>query len=131
MISFGPELIGRTEKSLVAILRRTLVDTELDEQQYVTLKIASTLAPSQDLTEALRERAHFADAPQLVATLTDDGLLTDGRLSPAGASLLDRILTRSASQSAAIWTEIPEEDVAATTRVLNMVLVRAEAVLAH
>ena len=131
MISFGPELIGRTEKTLVALLHRNLADTGLDEQQYVTLKVASTLTPSDDLTKAVRERAHFADAAQIVTTLTRGGLLIDGRLSPAGASLLDRILTRSALQTAAIWTEIPEDDVAATTRVLNTVLTRAHAELTH
>ena len=102
MISFGPELVGRTEKTLVALLRRNLADTGLDEQQYVTLKVASDLAPSRDLTEALRERAHFADAAQLVTALTDSGLLNDGRLSAAGATLLDQILTSSAGQSAGV-----------------------------
>jgi hypothetical protein len=130
MISFGPELIGRTEKTLVALLRRNLADTGLDEQQYVTLKVASTLAPSEDPAEAVRRRAHFADAAQIV-TLTNSGLLSDGRLSPAGATLLDQIVAKSAGQSTAIWTELPEDDVAATTRVLNTVLARAEAVLTH
>jgi hypothetical protein len=129
MISFGPELVGRTEKTLVALLRRNLTDTGLDEQQYVTLKVASTLATSEDLAESVRRRAHFADAAQIVTTLTDGGLLSDGRLSPAGATLLDQILARSAGQSTAIWTELPDDDVAATTRVLNTVLARAEAVL--
>ncbi|MCW2648783.1 MAG: hypothetical protein QOF87_1370 [Pseudonocardiales bacterium] len=131
MISFGPELVGRTEKTLVALLRRNLAGTGLDEQQYVTLKVASDLAPSHDLTEALRERAHFADAAQLVTALTDSGLLNDGRLSAAGATLLDQILTSSAGQSAVIWTDIHEDDVAATTRVLNLVMARAEAALAR
>ena len=95
----------------------------------MTLKVASTLAPSEDLTEAVRGRAHFADAAQIVTTLTNGGLLSDGRLSPAGGTLLNQILARSAGQSTAIWTEIPEDDVAATTRVLNTVLARAEAVM--
>jgi hypothetical protein len=131
MISFGPELVGRTEKVLVALLRGNLAGTGLDEQQYVTLKVASTLSPSEDLIEAVRGRAHFADAAQIITTLTDGGLLSGGRLSAAGASLLDQILARSASQSTAIWTEIDEDDVAATARVLNTVLARAEAVLSR
>ncbi|MGX7678776.1 MarR family transcriptional regulator [Jatrophihabitans sp. DSM 45814] len=131
MITFGPELIGRTEKTLGALLRRNLADTGLDEQQYVTLKVASTLTTSEDLTEAVRGRAHFADAAQIVTGLTDEGLLSDGRLSPAGSTLLDQILASAAAQSQTIWTEIPEADVAATARVLNTLLARAEAVLAH
>jgi hypothetical protein len=129
MISFGPELVGRTEKTLVALLRRNLAGTGLDEHQYVTLKVASTLAPSEDLTEAVRGRAHLTDAAQIVTTLTNDGLLSDGQLSPAGTTLLNQVLARSADQSAAIWTEIPDDDLAATTRVLNTVLARAEKVL--
>jgi hypothetical protein len=131
VISFGPELVGRTEKTLVALLRRNLADTGLEEQQYVTLKVASTLGPSEDLAEAVRGRAHFADAAQIVSTLTAGGLLSDGRLSPAGATVLDQILTKSAAQSTTIWTELPDDDVATTTRVLNTVLARAEAVLAR
>jgi hypothetical protein len=131
VISFGPELVGRTEKTLVALLRRNLAGTGLDEQQYVTLKVASTLAPSEDLAEAVRGRAHFADAAQIVTALTNSGLLNDGRLTPAGATLLEKILAESARQSTAIWTDMPEHDVAATTRVLNTVLTRAEAVLTH
>jgi hypothetical protein len=130
MISFGPELVGRTEKTLGALLRHILADTGLDERQYVTLKVASTLATSEDLIEAVRGRAHFDDAAQIVTTLTDRGLLSGGRLSDAGATLLDQILARSAGQSTAIWTELPADDVDATTRVLNTVLARAEAILA-
>jgi hypothetical protein len=129
MISFGPELVGRTEKTLVALLRRNLAGTGLDEHQYVTLKVASTLALSEDLAEAVRGRAHLTDAAQIVTTLTNDGLLSDGQLSPAGTTLLNQVLARSADQSAAIWTEIPDDDLAATTRVLNTVLARAETVL--
>jgi hypothetical protein len=129
MISFGPELVGRTEKALVALLRRNLTDTGLDEHQYVTLKVASTLAPSEDLTAAVQGRAHLAHAAQLVTTLTNAGLLSNGRLSAAGTTLLNQVLARSADQSAAIWTELPDDDVAATTRVLNTVLARAETVL--
>jgi hypothetical protein len=131
VISFGPELVGRTEKTLVALLQRNLAGTGLDEQQYVTLKVASTLAPSEDLAEAVRGRAQFADAAQIVTTLTNGGLLIDGQLSPAGATLLEKILARSAAQSTAIWTDIPGDDAAATTRVLNTVLARAEAALTH
>jgi hypothetical protein len=130
MITFGPELLGRTEKTLVALLRRTLADTGLDEQQYVTLKVASSLPASEDLTETVRTRAHFDDAAQIVATLTDRGLLRDGRLSAAGTAVLDQILANAARQTGAIWTELPEDDVTTTARVLNTVLARAEAALA-
>ncbi|SDJ40011.1 hypothetical protein SAMN05444157_3186 [Frankineae bacterium MT45] len=130
MIDFGPELVGRTEKTFGALLRRNLAGTGLDEQQYVTLKVASTLTEDDDLAATLQERAHFTEARRLVATLTERGLLDGGGLSPAGSALLDRILTEAAGQSAAIWSDLPAGDVATTERVLNTVLARAEAVLA-
>jgi hypothetical protein len=129
MIGFGPELIGRTEKTLGALLRRNLADTGLNEREYVTLKVASTLTPTEDLSEAVGRRAHFTDAAQIVRTLAERGLLSDERLSPAGATLLNQVLATSASQAPAIWTDIPEDDVAATERVLNLVLARAQVVL--
>ena len=129
MINFGPELVGRAEKTLGALLGRMLIGTGLDEREYVTLKVASTLAPTDDLTEAVRTRAHFDDAPEIVAALTGRGVLQDGHLSSTGAILLEQILARAADQSAAIWTQLPEDDVAATTRVLNTVLDRADAIL--
>jgi hypothetical protein len=129
MIAFGPELLGRTEKTLVTLLQRNLADTGLDEQQYVTLKVASSLDPSQDLVDAVHSRAHFADAAEIVATLAERGLLSAGHLSPAGTALLDQILTAAAGQTATIWTDLPDDEVAAATRVLNTVLERAEAAL--
>ncbi|SOD72560.1 hypothetical protein SAMN05892883_1944 [Jatrophihabitans sp. GAS493] len=131
MISFGPELVGRTEKTLGALLHRNLVDTGLDEREYVTLRVASTLTSTEDLSDAVFARAHFTEAAELVATLTERGLLSHGRLSPTGSALLDRILSRAAGQSAAIWSGLPDADVATTTRVLNTVLARADAVLSE
>ena len=129
MIDFGPELVGRTEKSLGALLRRTLADTGLTEQQYITLKVASALGGADELIESVRARAHFADAEQLAAALTERALLNEGRLSAAGATVLDQILRAMAGQTATIWTGLPDDEVAATTRVLNAVLARAESVL--
>ena len=37
---FGPQLIGETEKTLTALLRRFLADTGLSEPQWVTLRVA-------------------------------------------------------------------------------------------
>ncbi len=129
MITFGPELIGRTEKTLGALLHRSLADTGLDEREYVTLRVASTLTSQQDLIAEVRGRAHFADAPALVVGLTERGLLENGRLSVPGANLLEQVLDRTASRSARIWTDFAAEDLAVATRVLNSVLDRAEAAL--
>ena len=38
--TFGPQLIGQTEKTLQALLRRALAGTGLDERQWVALRLA-------------------------------------------------------------------------------------------
>lgn len=124
---FGPRLIGETEKTLNAILRHHLADHDLAEPQWVTLQLADAHAGTVDtegLAAAVRDRAHFADAPDLVASLTARGLLADGHLTPTAAALVATIRQRIAATTAGIWEGLPESDVAATTRVLNEVLAR-------
>ena len=87
---FGPQLIGETEKTLNALLRRFLEGTGLTEPQWVTLRLADLLDGSvgaDGLAAAVADRAHFADAADLVGELTDRGLLDDGRLTSAGREL--------------------------------------------
>ena len=45
---FGPQLIGETEKTLNAILRRILQGTGLTEPQWVTMRLAGALDGSID-----------------------------------------------------------------------------------
>lgn len=42
-VPFGPVLVGQTEKTLQALLRRTLAGTGLSEPQWVTLRLAHML----------------------------------------------------------------------------------------
>ena len=42
-VPFGPVLVGQTEKTLRALLRRTLAGTGLSEPQWVTLRLAHML----------------------------------------------------------------------------------------
>ena len=87
--AFGPQLIGETEKTLNALLRRHLADTGLTEPQWVTLRLADqlgdTVAP-EGLVDAVRDRADFDDADDLVGALSAGGLLADGRLTTGAAS---------------------------------------------
>jgi hypothetical protein len=129
---FGPQLIGETEKTLNALLRRFLEGSGLTEPQWVTLRLADLLDGTVDtdgLVAAVADRAHFPDAATLVGELTDRGLLDDGRLTPAGRELTTAVQAAITTQTAPIWADLPADDVAAATRVLNEVATRARVVL--
>ncbi|UYM04247.1 helix-turn-helix domain-containing protein [Solicola gregarius] len=128
----GPRLIGETEKSLNAVLRRLLAGTDLSEPQWVTLRLSGLLDGTVDaagLADAARDRAQFTGADDHVAALTARGLLDEGVLTDAGRELLDRMQARITEATRPVWEGLPEDDVAATTRVLNQVAARARALL--
>jgi len=128
----GPQLIGETEKTLSALLRRFLEGTGLREAQWVTLRMAELLDDDVDepgLAAAVSARAQFRDAPALVGELTERDLLEDGRLTPAGRDLLMTVQTTITCATSPIWDDLLGDDVAAATRVLNEIMTRARAVL--
>lgn len=130
---FGPQLIGETEKTLNALLRRALAGTGLTEPRWVTLRLAGQLDGTVDadgLTAAVADRAHVADAADLVAQLTARGLLDGGRFTAAGRQLVADVQERIATATAPIWDGLPPDDVEAATRLLNEVVGRARAALA-
>ncbi len=63
--TFGPQLIGQTEKTLQAILRRALAGTGLDEPLWVTLRLADQ-PDGSTVRERVAGLAHFEDADRLV-----------------------------------------------------------------
>ena len=129
---FGPRLIGETEKTLNALLRRFLEGTGLSEPQWVTLRLADSLDGGVDtdgLAAAVVDRAHLPHAAELVRELTARGLLDDGRLTPAGHELTASIQATITTETAPIWNGLPVDDVAAATRVLNEVVNRARVAL--
>jgi hypothetical protein len=130
---FGPQLIGETEKTLNAILSRHLAGTGLSEPQWVTLRLAAQLDGTVDtggLERAVRERAQFPDAADLVAALDGRKLLDGGRLTDTGRALLGDVQHSVAVATAPVFDGLSAEDVAATARVLNEVVSRARGVLA-
>lgn len=129
MTSFGPQLIGETEKTLNALLRLLLADAELTEPEWVTLRLAGQAPPDVDLAEQVRERAHFPDPRALVEALDGRGLLSGDRLSPAGDALVSEVQRRIAAVTAPIWGDLDPKDVAAAVRVLGTVLGRTRDVL--
>lgn len=131
MTSFGPQLIGETEKTLNALLRLLLADAELTEPEWVTLRLAGQAPPDVDLAEHVRERAHFPDPRALVDALDGRGLLSGDRLSPAGGALVAEVQVRIAAVTEPIWGGLDPSDVAAAERVLNAVVGRTREVLSE
>ena len=125
---FGPQLIGETEKALNALLLRHLEGTGLTEPLWVALRVADQLDGTVDgdgLANTVARRARFVDAPALVGTLTTRGLLDSGRPTAAGRDLLARVQAATAPDAAAVFGDLPPDDVAATTRVLGELVTRA------
>lgn len=129
---FGPQLIGETEKTLNALLRRFLQETGLSEPQWVALRISESLDRCEDddaLARAVADRAHLSDAPGLVRELNQRGLVLDGRPTGPGRALLTSVKRTIATETAHIWNDLPPDEVASATRVLNEVVSRARATL--
>lgn len=126
MTTFGPQLVGETEKTLQALLRMALADSGLDERQWVTLRL-SAQPDDLPLTVRVATRAHFPDADELVATLENRGLVSAGAATDAGQAMLTTVLAKSAALSGPIWDDIEDADAAA--RALTVVLARARAAL--
>src|ERR1700712_1078197 len=104
MTTFGPQLIGETEKTLQALLRRALAGTGLDERQWVALRVAGQ-PDGTALRERVSDRAHFDDADDLVSSLEQRHLVADGVPTADGRAMLERVLTRSAALSGPIWDD--------------------------
>ena len=127
-VPFGPVLIGQTEKTLQALLRRTLAGTGLNEPQWVTLRLATMLDGHVDhagLISTVTDRAKFVDTTTIVEALTERGLVADGQPTVAGRDLVAGVLAASDTTNGSVWRDLPADDVAAATRVLNEVLRRA------
>ena len=126
--TFGPQLIGQTEKTLQALLRRALSDTGLSEQQWVALRLADQ-PDGNALRDRIADQAKFDDAEQLVTALEQQGLVANGAPTADGQAMLERVLAKSAALSGPIWDDIDNADAAANA--LTVVLTRARAALNH
>jgi hypothetical protein len=126
MTTFGPQLIGETEKTLQALLRRALAGTGLDERHWVALRLAAQ-PDGTALRDRVSDRAHFDDADELVSALEQRHLVADDVPTADGRAMLERVLTRSAALSGPIWDDVEDADAAA--RALTRVLARARSAL--
>jgi hypothetical protein len=129
MPSFGPQLIGATEKTLNALLCRLLADTGLTEPQWVTMRLAGQNSQDADLVQLVTDRAYFTDAAGLVSALTERGLILGNRLTGDGQAVVDKLQSLIAATAAPIWADLASDDVAATERVLSTVLGRARSIV--
>lgn len=129
MTTFGPQLIGSTEKTLNALLNHVLAETSLTEPQWVTLRLAAQNTTAAPLAAVVRSRARFADADSIVDSLARRGLIAGDALTPAGRELIAGLESRIASLTAPVWAELAPEDVAAAERVLTRVAARVGGIL--
>src|SRR5205809_731329 len=101
-LTFGPVLLGQTEKTLQALLQRTLAGTGLSEPQWVTLRLATMLHGHVDragLISAVTDRTKFAGTAATVDVLIERGLIADGRPTDAGRNLVTNVLAASRPRS--------------------------------
>jgi hypothetical protein len=128
---FGPQLIGETDKTLNAILRRTLHPTGLTEADWVALRLAGQLDTDSPDRLALEfaHRAQFTNAADLVGDLAGRGLLHGGRLTADARRLVDSLQAKIAETTAPIWRDLAPHDLTVATRVLNEVVARPRLVL--
>lgn len=127
MIPFTPQLIGQTEKALNALLRTVLADHRLSEREWVALRLSSQFDGVGDVAEIIRDRAHFADAADLLSTLERRGLVAGQALSAAGAELVVEVGREIGALTAPIWANVDSADAEAAARALNSVLEQTQA----
>ncbi|GAB2569261.1 hypothetical protein Aab01nite_07840 [Paractinoplanes abujensis] len=138
-IPFGPQLIGRTEKALNALLDRELAGTGLTEPQWVTLTLTvlaeGTLSPAAlavRVAEALRVAEPVA-REHLVALAAAGLVVTTAGLTVAptdrGLEVWRSVRAATSRITDSLWGDLPAPDRETAARVLNVVLTRAGAAL--
>jgi DNA-binding MarR family transcriptional regulator len=135
-IPFGTQLIGRTEKSLNAILGRILRDSGLSEPEYVAMRVcaAHPSAPRADITAQLATafRKGEAHASDLIDALIGAGIVQSDAagaldLTASGRELYDSMVAETEAVTTRLWGDLPAEDLELAGRVLMTVLRRAAA----
>lgn len=131
---FGAQLIGRTEKSLNAILGRILLDSGLSEPEYVAMRVCSDHAGANRSDVEARLSGVFRKGPdhagQLLDRLTSAGIIESDEadsltLTSAGVALRDGLAQRTNAITERLWGDLPDQDLVVAARVLSTVLTRA------
>jgi DNA-binding MarR family transcriptional regulator len=132
-LPFGAQLIGRTEKSLDALLKGVLVGSGLSQPEYVALRVCSDRAGEQranitaQLAAAFRKGEDHAAA--LLERLGSAGMINSDQAAPieltqTGRELHDRLVAETDAVAARLWGDLPSHDLAVAARVLSTVLRR-------
>jgi DNA-binding MarR family transcriptional regulator len=141
--TFGPPLIGQTEKALNAILDRQLAGTGITEPQWVTLTLTVAGSGSADRGQLIGRvvaalKVRDAEAEILIAELAAAQLLQASggdasrvEVTDAGRQLHGRIRAQVSETTERLWSDLPAEDLGTAGRVLSTVLARANAELAR
>jgi DNA-binding MarR family transcriptional regulator len=133
MQTFGPQLIGQTEKALNAILDRELDGTGVTEPQWVTLVLAVMGGGEAERGQFVARVAgglHISDhaAEALIGHLAARGLLDASHsgghitVTDAGRALHTRVRGSVSGITERLWGDVPGEDRAVAARVLTTVL---------
>ena len=139
-LGFGPPLIGQTEKALNAILGRELEGTEVSEQGWVLLRLATAAGGRLGLEELVERAGAVAKLAPAVAEVEigrlvwaellareGDGLL----VTPAARELQERVQATVVEITGRLWGDLPKDDLVTAGRVLGTVLTRANAELGY
>jgi DNA-binding MarR family transcriptional regulator len=133
-LPFGAQLIGRTEKSLDAVLKGVLAGSGLSEPEYVALRVCSDRAGALRADVAAQLAAVFRSgddyAGQLLERLSSAGMINAEQpapveLTPAGRELHARLVAETDAIAGRLWGDLPAGDLAIAGRVLSTVLGRA------
>jgi DNA-binding MarR family transcriptional regulator len=140
---FGTQVIGQTEKTLNAILRRQLAGTGLTEPQWVTLTLTAASGGAIDRGQLAGRvagalKVSDADAQARITELAAAQLVqapgggegSPVRLTDAGQQLFGGIRAAITEITERLWGDLPAEDLATAGRVLGIVTARANAELA-
>jgi hypothetical protein len=135
--TFSPQLLGRTEKTLNAILDRELAGA-ITEPEWVTLVLTAASRGAKTHAEISARVAQGLRVDQWAAAGRVEQLRAKGlvevasgaqpcvTLSVDGRRLLDRVQTQVGEITVRLWGDIPPGDLEAAGRVLSTVLDRAE-----
>jgi hypothetical protein len=134
----NPQVIGRAETALGALLGPILAEAGCTFQQWVILalvKVGGSPVDRAELVARVIDARKFAaaDVEAAFARLTADGLLSSGSgavgLTDAGQDLHRRVRARIDEVTSGLF-DFPAEDLATAGRVLAIVTDRANAFLA-
>jgi DNA-binding MarR family transcriptional regulator len=135
------QFIGRTERTLQALMGQVLARTGGTFHQWVALNFTAVSGDSIDRSQLI---ARLADAVRIdhtaagatVTEMADARLLQTASgslvaLTDAGRERYARIRAAIDAITAPLFADIPDDDVAATRRVLTTISERADAELAR